>query len=78
MGQTLYLTFQMPVSYTHLDVYKRQPLSGPIIQEKAREIAGKLNTGFSASNGWLDRFKQRHGIVYGKSVVNQSQLVTVM
>ena len=40
------------------------PLSGPIIQEKAREIAGKLNTDFSASNGWLDRFKQIHGIVY--------------
>ena len=53
------------------------PLSGPIIQEKAREIVGRLNIEFSASNGWLDRFKQRHGIVYWK-INGESESVTVM
>ena len=40
-------------------------INGPIIQEKAREIAKELGiTEFTASTGWLDRFRQRHGIIY--------------
>ena len=35
-----------------------------IIQEKAHEIACKLNTEFSVWNGWLDRFKEKHEIIY--------------
>jgi len=41
------------------------PISGPILKEKAQEIAGRLShDDFFASSGWLDRFKNRHGIVY--------------
>ncbi|GFN87424.1 tigger transposable element-derived protein 6 [Plakobranchus ocellatus] len=41
------------------------PTSGPIICEQARIIADKLGVaGFQASNGWLEKFKQRHGIVF--------------
>ncbi|XP_050065566.1 tigger transposable element-derived protein 4-like [Aphis gossypii] len=35
--------------------------------EKANEIAKRLNIAdFGGSNGWLDRFRKRHGIVYRK------------
>ena len=41
------------------------PLSGPLLKEKATEIAGRLGIDdFAASAGWLDRFRKRHGIVY--------------
>ncbi|GBM23262.1 Major centromere autoantigen B [Araneus ventricosus] len=37
------------------------PLNGYIIKEKALEIAERLKLqGFSASNGWIDRFKKRN------------------
>lgn len=40
------------------------PLSGPIIREKAQGFAIRFgHTDFSASVGWLDKFKQRHNIV---------------
>lgn len=43
---------------------KGVPVSGPILQEKALSFAKKVaNTeSFSASTGWLDRWKKRHGI----------------
>ena len=38
-------------------------ISGPIIQEEALQIALKMNaTGFTASNGWLEKWKIRHNI----------------
>lgn len=40
------------------------PISGPQIQKKALEL-NKLMDGdssFTASNGWLDRWKKRHGV----------------
>ncbi|KAH6930915.1 hypothetical protein HPB50_020822 [Hyalomma asiaticum] len=41
------------------------PLSGPIIQGKARQFAITLGTsGFDASAGWLYRFRQRNGIMW--------------
>ena len=45
---------------------KNLPISGPILQEKARQIAMEFgdNVVFKASNGWLDKFKSRHGISY--------------
>lgn len=43
------------------------PINGPIIQEKALEISKLLNVkDFNATNGWLDRFKNRHLIVYSR------------
>ena len=39
------------------------PVSGPMIQEEALQIALKLNvTGFTASNGWLEKRKTRHNV----------------
>lgn len=41
------------------------PLSGPIIAAKAREFATKMALEeFSASDGWLSRFKERHGLTF--------------
>jgi hypothetical protein len=46
---------------------KKIPISGPILQEKARQIAESLgdNLGsFKASNGWLEKFRTRHNISF--------------
>ena len=41
------------------------PISGPMICHKAIDFAKKLGLeNFKASNGWLQRFKHRHGIVF--------------
>jgi hypothetical protein len=41
------------------------PVSGGVLWEKAMHIAKGLHTdNLSASNGWTDRFKQRHNLVY--------------
>ncbi|XP_042912665.1 tigger transposable element-derived protein 6-like [Parasteatoda tepidariorum] len=40
------------------------PISGPLIREKALEFARTFgNENFQASVGWLNRFKERYGIV---------------
>ena len=42
---------------------KSVPLSGTILIEKAQEFAARLGVNnFTASLGWLGRFKERHGI----------------
>ena len=41
------------------------PLSGPILKEKALWVHAQLNAdekAFTASDGWLTKFKQRHGV----------------
>ncbi|CAF1134476.1 unnamed protein product [Rotaria sordida] len=41
------------------------PISGPILQEKARDIAESLGdqfASFKGSNGWLEKFRARHNI----------------
>ncbi|KAJ8962242.1 hypothetical protein NQ318_018214 [Aromia moschata] len=39
-------------------------LTGPVLQAKAKQFHASLNvdSNFSASNGWLARFKKRHGM----------------
>ncbi|XP_060845640.1 jerky protein homolog-like [Rhopalosiphum padi] len=43
---------------------KGTPISGPIIKEKAIALHKKLEAGseFTASEGWIDRWKTRHGV----------------
>ena len=44
---------------------KNIPLSGPLLQEKARVFSRKLGIeNFHASNGWLESFRKRNGIVF--------------
>uniref|UniRef100_H3AEI1 HTH CENPB-type domain-containing protein n=1 Tax=Latimeria chalumnae TaxID=7897 RepID=H3AEI1_LATCH len=40
------------------------PISGPIVKAQAEKFCQELNgdNNFSASQGWLDRFRRRHGI----------------
>ncbi|KAH6933268.1 hypothetical protein HPB50_013922 [Hyalomma asiaticum] len=41
------------------------PFCGPIIAAKTREFATKMALGkFSASDRWLSRFKERHGLTF--------------
>ena len=46
---------------------KRVPISGPILQKKARDIAESLGDQFGSfkeSNGWLEKFRTRRNISY--------------
>jgi hypothetical protein len=43
------------------------PIDGTTLREKEKIIAAKLNIdNFSAPNGWVSRFKDRHGLVFKK------------
>ena len=43
------------------------PIDGTTLRKKAKIIATQLNIdNFSASNGWVSRFEDRHGLVYNK------------
>lgn len=43
------------------------PISGLILKEKALQFANELGVSeFSASNGWFERFKERHGLSFKK------------
>jgi hypothetical protein len=53
------------------------PIDGTILREKAKIIAVQLNIDyFSAYNGWLSRFKYRHGLVF-KKLAGESAEVSV-
>ena len=41
------------------------PINGVLMKEKAREITLQMKIDFSASNGWMDRFKKRLNLVFG-------------
>jgi predicted DNA-binding protein YlxM (UPF0122 family) len=59
---------------------KNIPISGPLIQEQARQIRqqlGAANTDdFKASNGWLEKFRIRHGIQY-RTICGESASVDI-
>lgn len=43
------------------------PVNGPLLKVQAEKFAEQLGySEFTCSNGWLDRFKNRHGISFGK------------
>lgn len=53
------------------------PASGPMIQVKALEFAAELGIGdFKASNGWLERFRKRHGINF-RAICGESSSVNM-
>lgn len=50
-------------------------ISGPLLLEKANQFAEQLEIHeFKQSNGWLDRFKERHGISF-KKICGESKSV---
>lgn len=56
------------IEWFHQARASKLPLNGRILCNKAREIAERLQiTDFNASTGWIDRFKNRYGIVYRQS-----------
>jgi hypothetical protein len=43
------------------------PVNGPILKVRAEKFAKQLgHENFTCNNGWLDRFKNRHNILYAK------------
>lgn len=53
------------------------PVSGPILLQKASFFAEQLGMKeFKSSSGWLDKFKERHGITF-KTVCGESKSVDV-
>ena len=54
---------------------KNVPLSGPVIKEKANQLARELGINFVATNGWFHRFKARRGLCF-KSIVGEAGSVT--
>jgi hypothetical protein len=53
------------------------PIDGTTLREKAKIIAAQLNIdNFNASNGWVSRFKDRHGLVF-KKLAGESAEVSV-
>jgi len=51
------------------------PVSGPLIQEKAKEFAQELGLEFHGSSGWLHKFKMRNGII-SKIISGESAAVS--
>ena len=54
---SFYSIYIRPVSYTHLDVYKRQPLSNPAMLNTVGKVTS-LKAGSKLANIPLDKIKQ--------------------
>lgn len=56
---------------------KKLPLSGTLIKEKALEFGAALgHKDFQASNGWLEKFRKRHGVIH-KVICGESASASV-
>ncbi|NXR70149.1 TIGD4 protein, partial [Rhadina sibilatrix] len=54
------------------------PVNGPMLRLKANDFAQKLgHSDFKCSNGWLDRFKSRYGLVFRAQPVEAAATPTV-
>ncbi|NXJ76669.1 TIGD4 protein, partial [Trogon melanurus] len=54
------------------------PVNGPMLRLKANDFAQKLgHSDFKCSNGWLDRFKSRYGLVFRPQPVEAAATTTV-
>ncbi|KFV16805.1 Tigger transposable element-derived protein 4, partial [Tauraco erythrolophus] len=54
------------------------PVNGPMLRLKANDFAQKLgHSDFKCSNGWLDRFKSRYGLVFRGQPVEAAATTTV-
>ncbi|NXP78090.1 TIGD4 protein, partial [Ramphastos sulfuratus] len=54
------------------------PVNGPMLRLKANDFAQKLgHSDFKCSNGWLDRFKSRYGLVFRAQPVETAPSATV-
>ncbi|NXF03129.1 TIGD4 protein, partial [Smithornis capensis] len=54
------------------------PVNGPMLRLKANDFAQKLgHSDFKCSNGWLDRFKSRYGLVFRAQPVEAAATATV-
>ena len=52
------------------------PINGPLLKSKANALAEELRINdWETSDGWLHRFKQRHGMIF-KNVCGKSATVT--
>ncbi|NXJ29882.1 TIGD4 protein, partial [Dicrurus megarhynchus] len=54
------------------------PVNGPMLRLKANDFAQKLgHSDFKCSNGWLDRFKSRYGLVFRAQPAEAAATATV-
>uniref|UniRef100_A0A672UAV1 Tigger transposable element derived 4 n=1 Tax=Strigops habroptila TaxID=2489341 RepID=A0A672UAV1_STRHB len=54
------------------------PVNGPMLRLKANDFAQKLgHSDFKCSNGWLDRFKSRYGLVFRAQPVEAAAATSI-
>ncbi|KAH6939316.1 hypothetical protein HPB50_016942 [Hyalomma asiaticum] len=53
------------------------PVNGVVLKAKAEEIALRMDVEFACSDGWLDRFQKRHGLVFRSIVVDPDYIKPV-
>lgn len=57
VGDALYMWFKRQLT-------QGERVSGPLLKEKAQQLAADLGHNFIPSEGWLSRFKSRHNIAF--------------
>jgi hypothetical protein len=49
------------------------PINSTILQEKANDIAKRMNKDFNASHGWLSRWKNRENVAWVKKAQGEGK-----